>query len=99
LLDASGRHSQRAKLRAAVETPEYQNPLRQLLVGWWLAAYGDVDTAFETLWRSYVEMRHFNVSWLWFPVLRRVREHARFPDLLERVGLAAHLRAKNRPFV
>jgi hypothetical protein len=38
LLDASGRHSQRAKLRAAVETPEYQNPLRQLLVGWWLVA-------------------------------------------------------------
>jgi hypothetical protein len=44
-------------------------------------------------------MRHFNVSWLWFPVLRRVREHARFPDLLKRVGLAAYLRAKNRPFV
>ena len=56
--------------------------------GWWLAAYGDVDSSFATLWRSYVDMRHFNASWLWFPVLRRVREHARFPELLEQVGLA-----------
>ena len=82
------------KLRAAAAAPEYQNPMRQLVVGWWLAAYGDVDSSFATLWRSYVDMRHFNVSWLWFPVLRRVREHARFPELLEHVGLATYLRAK-----
>jgi tetratricopeptide (TPR) repeat protein len=82
------------KLRAAAAAPEYQNPLRQLVVGWWLAAYEDVDASFATLWRSYVELNHFNVSWLWFPVLARVREHARFPDLLERVGLAQYWRAK-----
>jgi TolB-like protein len=82
------------KLRAAAAAPEYQNPLRQLVLGWWLAAYGDVDGSFATLWRSYVDMQHFNVSWLWFPVLRRVREHARFPELLEHVGLAAYWRAK-----
>jgi hypothetical protein len=41
-------------------------------------------------------MHHFNLSWLWFPVLRRVREHPRFPELLERVGLATYLRAKKR---
>ncbi len=82
------------KLRAAAAAPEYQNPLRQLVVGWWLAAYGDVDGSFETLWRSYVDMHHFNVSWLWLPVLRHVREHARFQELLERVGLEEYWRAK-----
>jgi len=87
------------KLRTAVATPEYQNPTRQLVVGWWLAAYGDIDAAFATLWRSYVDMRHFNVSWLWMPALKRVRAHARFPELLERIGLTEYLRAKNRPLV
>jgi TolB-like protein len=81
-------------LRAAVAAPEYQNPMRQLVIGWWLAAYGDVEASFAALWRSYVEMDHFNVSWLWFPVLERVREHARFPELLERVGLAHYWRTK-----
>jgi hypothetical protein len=36
------------------------------------------------------------VAWLWFPVFVRVREHARFPQLLEHVGLVAYWRAKNR---
>lgn len=83
-------------LRAAAAAPEYQNPMRQLVIGWWLAAYGDVDASFATLWRSYVEMSHFNVSWLWFPVLARVREHARFPELVECVGLAQYWREKNQ---
>jgi hypothetical protein len=83
-------------LRAAAAAPEYQNPMRQLVLGWWLAAYGDVDASFATLWRSYVEMNHFNVSWLWFPVLARVREHSRFPELVERVGLAHYWRAKGQ---
>jgi hypothetical protein len=48
------------------------------------------------MWCSYVELRHFNVSWLWFPVWRRVREHARVPELLDRIGLADYLRAKKR---
>ena len=46
------------------------------------------------LWRSHVEMRHFNMSWLWFPVLKPVRKHLRFTELL-----AAYLRAKGRPIV
>jgi hypothetical protein len=40
-------------------------------------------------------MDHFNVSWLWLPVLARVREHAKFPEILERVGLAGYWRAKD----
>jgi len=83
-------------LRAAAASPEYQNPMRQLVLGWWLAAYGDVDASFATLWRTYVEMSHFNVSWLWFPVLAPVRAHAKFPELLERVGLAEYWRSKGR---
>jgi hypothetical protein len=35
-------------------------------------------------------------DWLWFPVFAQTREHARFPELLERVGLVAYWRAKNR---
>jgi hypothetical protein len=82
------------KLRAAAGAPEYQNPLRQLVLGWWLAAYGDVDASFATLWRAYIDLNHFNVSWLWLPVLARVREHAKFPELLERVGLKEYWRAR-----
>ena len=87
------------KLRAAARASEYQYPSRQLVVGWWLAAYGDIEASFDTLWRSHVEMRHFNMSWLWFPVLKPVRKHPRFAELLERVGLAAYLRAKGRPMM
>jgi hypothetical protein len=46
------------------------------------------------MWRGYVDLSYVNVSWLWFPVFARTREHARFPELLERVGLTAYLRAK-----
>ena len=67
---------------------------RQLVLGWWLAAYGDPEASFATLWRAYVELNHFNVSWLWFPVLAPAREHAKFPELLERVGLAEFLRTR-----
>ncbi len=82
------------KLRAAIAAPEYQNPMRQLVLSWWLAAYGDVDGAFAAVWRGYIDFDFATTSWLWFPVLARVREHARFPELLERVGLAGYWRAK-----
>jgi TolB-like protein len=84
------------KLRAAAAVPEYQSATRQLVLAWWLAAYGDVESAFTTVWHSYVELDFQVVAWLWFPVFASVREHARFPDLLERVGLTAYWRAKNR---
>ncbi len=84
------------KLRAATTAPEYQVGPHQVLLAWWLAAYGDVETAFATLWRGYVDMSYANVSWLWFPVFARTREHPRFSELLERVGLTSYRRAKNR---
>jgi TolB-like protein len=84
------------RLRAAAAAPDYQTPLRQLVLSSWLAAYGDSNTAFEAAWRGYVEMGFFNVGWLWFPVLKPVRAHARFPELLSRVGLTEYWRAKGR---
>ena len=83
-------------LRAAAAAPEYQNPMRQLVLSWWLASYGDVDAAFAATWRGYVDFNFITVSWLWLPVLKQVREHARFPELLERVGLAAFWRERGR---
>jgi adenylate cyclase len=84
------------KLRAAAAAPDYQNPPRQLVLGWWMAAYGDVNASFDALWRGYVDLRFVNVSWLWLPVFARVREHPRFPELFERVGLTEYWRETSR---
>ena len=82
------------KLRAATAAPEYQSPRDQVMLAWWLAAYGDVAAAFAAMWRGYVDGGFINPGWLWLPVLAKVREHPRFPELLERVGLTAYWRAK-----
>ncbi|HEX5047577.1 MAG TPA: winged helix-turn-helix domain-containing protein [Gammaproteobacteria bacterium] len=82
------------KLRAAAAGAEYQNPVRQLVLSWWLAHFGDADAAFAAVWRGFVDMRYFNAGWLWYPVLAPVREHSRFPELLERIGLMGYWRAK-----
>jgi TolB-like protein len=82
------------KLRAAATSTQYQSPPRQLVLAWWLAHFGDVEAAFASVWRGFVDMKLFTVDWLWLPVLARVREHDRFPELLERVGLVGYWRAK-----
>jgi hypothetical protein len=82
------------KLRTATASSEYQNPSRQLVLAWWLAHYGDVEAAFAAVWRGYVEMGLFTVNWLWLPVFVHVREHVRFPELLEKVGVMDYWRAK-----
>jgi len=84
------------KLRAATMAPEYQVAPHQILLAWWLAAYGDDEAAFAALWRGFIEMGYVNTSWLWFPVFARAREHARFPELLDRVGLTTYWRSKGR---
>ena len=66
-----------------------------MVLAWWLAHHGDVEAAFAAVWRAYVELDYFVVSWLWFPVFSQVREHDRFPELLERVGLMDYWRAKS----
>jgi hypothetical protein len=83
-------------LRAATTAPECQVAPHQILLAWWLAAYGDVEAAFAALWRGYVDMSYVNVSWLWFPVFARTREHSQFPELVDRVGLTTYWRAKGR---
>jgi tetratricopeptide (TPR) repeat protein len=83
------------KLRAAAAAPESQTPPQQVVLAWWLAAYGDVEAAFAAIWHSYVDLNFTLVDWLWFPVFAQTREHARFPELLERVRLVAYWRAKN----
>jgi TolB-like protein len=82
------------KLRGAAAAPEYQSAARQLVLAWWLAHYGDVGAAFASVWRGYVEMELFAVDWLWLPVFVDVREHARFPELLENVGVLEYWRSK-----
>jgi TolB-like protein len=84
------------ELRAAATAPQYQVAPHQILLAWWLAAYGDVEAAFDGLWRGFVDMSYVNVSWLWFPVFARTREHPRFSELLDRVGLTTYWRAKGR---
>jgi len=83
------------KLRAATAAPDHQVAPHQILLAWWLAAYGDVEGAFASLWRGYVDLGYVNVSWLWFPVFARTREHARISELFDRVGLTAYWRSKN----
>ncbi len=83
-------------LHTAAAAPESQTGPQQLQLAWWMAAYGDVEGAFATMWHGYVDLNFAVVNWLWLPVFARVREHARFPELLERVGLVAYWRAKNR---
>ncbi|HVY64123.1 MAG TPA: winged helix-turn-helix domain-containing protein, partial [Gammaproteobacteria bacterium] len=56
-------------LRAATAAPGSQSPPHQLVLGWWLAAYGDVEASFAALWRAFVERGFLSVDWLWFPVL------------------------------
>jgi TolB-like protein len=80
-------------LRAAANAPEYQNPVRQMVLAWWLAHYGDIDAAFAAVWRGMVDLKFRVTSWLWLPVFAHVREHARFPDILDRVGLIDYWRA------
>jgi TolB-like protein/tetratricopeptide (TPR) repeat protein len=82
------------KLRAAADAPEYRLGPIQIVLAWWLAAYGDVESAFAAIWRGYVDLGYVNPSWLWFPVFARVREHVRFPELLERIGIAEYWRAR-----
>jgi TolB-like protein len=65
----------------------YAPPARQLMLGWWLARYGEDETVMRILWNVYVERGHTHTAWLWFPVLAHVRKMTRFQDLLERVGL------------
>jgi tetratricopeptide (TPR) repeat protein len=83
-------------LRAAAAAADYQTPRSLLMLAWWIAAYGDTETAFDCMWRAYVEMGYVNVSWLWLPVYQRARAHAGFRDLLDRVGLLDYWRAKGR---
>jgi TolB-like protein len=84
------------KLRTAAAAVEYQNPRSQLMLAWWIAAYGDPAAAFDAMWRGYVDMSYVNASWLWLPVLKRARAQPRFRDLLANVGLIDYWRAKGR---
>jgi TolB-like protein len=87
-------HRALERLRAAVASSDYQNPTRQVVLAWWLAHYGDTDAAFAAVWRAFVDMGLFTIDWLWWPVFAQVREHARFPELLEKLGVVDYWRAK-----
>jgi TolB-like protein len=81
-------------LRQALAEPSYQDPTRQLMLGWWLAAFGDDETVLVIMRRAYGEMGHANVSWLWFPVFARVRKLAGFGEILRLTGLEEYWRSR-----
>lgn len=82
-----------AMLMDALPRAPYAQPARQLMLGWWLARYRADEEAMEVLWRVFVQRRHTHMAWLWFPVLAPLRQHRRFGELLERIGLADYWKA------
>ncbi len=81
-------------LRHALREPAYQDPTRQLMLGWWLAAFGDDETVLTAIRRAYGDMEYANTSWLWFPVFARVRKLAGFGEILNLAGLEEYWRSR-----
>ena len=81
-------------LRQALAEPAYQDATRQLMLGWWLAAFGDDDSALAAMRHAYGQMGHANTSWLWFPVFARVRGLAAFGEILKLTGLDEYWRLR-----
>lgn len=74
-------------LRAAADEPSTQAPVPQMVIAWWLARYGDADSALATATRAQLEFEGAFCNWLWFPVLAQARRNPRFKTLLARLGL------------
>lgn len=85
-----------AKLLEATHADEYCDPMRQMMLAWWLARYDEADAAFASLWRAYVDLQYPNLSLLWFPVFSAVRRDPRFKHVLSCVGLADYWRARGK---
>jgi TolB-like protein len=81
-------------LREALTDPAYQDPTRQLMLAWWLAAFGDDLIALSAIKRAYDEMGHANVSWLWFPVFARLRKLPAFAAIPRLTGLEEYWRSR-----
>jgi TolB-like protein len=82
------------ELRQASHQPLYQHPVRQVMLGWWLAHYGAVDDATAILTRVYVNQAFPNTSWLWFSSFAAVRRRPEFVAAVEHIGLAPYWRLR-----
>jgi hypothetical protein len=89
LIDHHHRHEYMVQeLRRAAALPAYQDPVRQMILAWWLAKYGEVAEPLAIMTRVYVEQARPILDWLWFPVFASVRRRPEFTVILERTGLA-----------
>jgi tetratricopeptide (TPR) repeat protein len=84
------------ELLQASRQPLYQHPVRQLMLAWWLAHYGAVEDAQQIVTRTYVDQEFPNTSWLWFAAFSEVRKRPEFAAIVERIGLAAYWRSRQK---
>jgi TolB-like protein len=82
----------RAKLRATLDDPAYQDNLRQTKLGAFAGVIGDVDSTFIAWRRAYVDLQATPLQVIWHPAFRDVRRDARFKELLRDVGLVDYWR-------
>lgn len=80
-------------LRAAVSDASNQAPVPQMQLAWWLARFGDDDTAIAAIARAQLDFDGAFCNWLWFPVLAKVRSQNAFKALLHRLDLPEYWRS------
>jgi TolB-like protein len=78
----------RALVRAAAESPEQQDAMRQAFIGVYAAHFGDTELALASLHRALIEMKGLSLPHaLWFPDMAAVRRDPGFKDLVRNLGL------------
>jgi TolB-like protein len=76
----------RTILSAAALEPPMQAAAPQMILAWWLARYGDAESALAAASRA--QINHVApVGWLWFPCLARVRRLPGFKELVTNLRL------------
>ena len=75
------------KLLEACDSALYGDPMRQVILSWWLARYGEDEAAMTRIECAYLELNYTNVSFLWLPVFGPIRRNARFVEILDKRGL------------
>ena len=79
--------------RRAAREPMYRGATRQWHLAVWIAHYEDTDAALSALRKSQMVHSGAEASWLWLPVLSKVRRQTRFKKLVTELGLVHYWRA------
>ncbi len=74
-------------LQRALVDGKHSGAVRQVILGQWLAQYGETRQAMDVLWSVFVEGQSPNLFMLWQPALAEVRSLPRFRELLQQVGI------------